>query len=135
MGKSLKRNDKILKDIPMMPNYEKELHWVRSGKTEQRKISFWQSVKAILLPVLLQVICVLIVSHFDPCNNNPRCMAGTITGFSAIIIIPPTLVILFFITLVEVGSRKVEYQKALTINSILAILPFVLIFMYLARIL
>ena len=115
-----------------MPNYEKDFHWERSGDIGQRKISFWQSTKVIILPILLQLVCVLIVSQFDPCRNNPGCMAGNITACSAILIIPPSLVILVFIAFIEAGSRKVEYRKALKINSVLALLPFVLVFLFLA---
>ena len=116
-----------------MPDYEKDLHWGKPGHMGQRKISFWQAIKIIVLPVLLQVVCVLIVSQFDPCNNNPGCMAGNITAYSAIFILPPSLVILAFLSFIEAGSRKVEYRKALKINSVLALLPFVLVFLFLAK--
>ncbi len=60
-------------------------------------------------------------------------MAGNITGFSAIFILPASLIILMFITFIEAGSRKVGYKKALKINSVLALLPFIPVFLLLAK--
>ena len=117
-----------------MPNYEKDFRWKKSRRIAQKKMSLQQSIKVIIIPLLLQVVCVLIVNYFDPCNNNPGCMAGNITGISALFILPLTLVILALITFIEVGSRKVDYKKALKFNSVLALLPFVLVFIFLSKI-
>jgi hypothetical protein len=116
-----------------MPDYEEELNWDSGGEKTDNKMSLGQSVKAIIIPLLIQVVCVLIVSIFDPCNNNPGCMAGNITAYSAILILPSTLVILLFVTFVEVIIKTVEYKKALKINSILAIVPFILVLLALAK--
>jgi len=55
-------------------------------------------------------------------------MAGSITAYSAIIILPATLVIMSLVALFEMGSKKINYYKALRVNSIIAIFPFILVF-------
>lgn len=114
-----------------MRNGEEDRSRERSEGGQSSQISFWQACKLVFTPLLLQVICVLVLHRFDPCTGNPGCMAGSITGYSAIFILPATMLVLLFLTFIEVTSRKARYTMALRINSMFALMLFVPVFFYL----
>ena len=112
-----------------MPSYGKQLNWKDDpGGLTRKKMSFKAALAAIAFPMLLQFLCLLVVSSVDPCRNNPGCMAGSLSGYTAILVLPASLLILLIATLIEWATGRVSGRTALIINTGLAALPFVLIF-------
>ncbi len=91
-------------------------------------MSGWAVIAAVAVPILAQVGCLLFLTTVDPCRNNPGCMAGSLSGYAAILIMPATVVVLLVATLIEWATGRVSGRVALTINATLALLPFALIF-------
>jgi hypothetical protein len=83
---------------------------------------------AIIVPILVQIACLFVVSSVDPCNSNPGCMAGTMTSYVAIFVLPASLLVLVIATIIEWATGKVSGRTALIINVCLALIPFALIF-------
>lgn len=85
-------------------------------------------IAAIAVPILLQIACLLVLSSIDPCNKNPGCMAGSITGYALILVMPASLLVLIIATIIEWVTDRVSGRTAVITNVSLALLPFVLIF-------
>jgi hypothetical protein len=83
---------------------------------------------AIAIPVLVQIACLLVLSSIDPCKNNTGCMAGSITGYALILVMPASVLVLIVATIIEWASGRIGGRAALKINVSLALLPFALIF-------
>ena len=91
-------------------------------------MSLKAAAAAVAIPSLLQAFCILVLSSIDPCNDNPGCMAGNVTTYAAILILPATLIILIVSTAIAFARRKMSGRRALITNSLFALAPFVLVF-------
>lgn len=110
-----------------MEDYNKGLKWGGDQDKIEYIMSIKQSIVTVFGPLLLQVVLVFFISAIDPCNNNPGCMAGSVTTYLVILILPSSFIILSLITYLEYISCKLSYYKSLTINIILASIPFVFV--------
>ena len=79
-----------------------------------------------LAPAGLHLGIALMLSRLDPCNNNPGCMAGSLSGYFLVLFTIPTLVLLTVFAVVQAFVSEPNFNRHLKINSILAIVPFVI---------
>ncbi len=70
----------------------------------------------------------LVLSSIDPCNQNPGCMAGNVTIYAAVLILPTTLILLIISTAIVFARGKMSGRRALITNSLFALAPFILVF-------
>jgi hypothetical protein len=114
-----------------MKPYAEKLGWTEAPGP-QGGMSFKQGVAAVLLPMAIQVACLFLLAAVDPCNNNPGCMAGSLTGYALVLLLPASLIFLIFLTLIEEAFKSIRFKVVLIVNSALAFLPFLGVFVLLA---
>jgi len=110
-----------------MQDYGKDLKWGEEQDEIVHLMSIKQSVFTVIGPIIFQIVLILFISAIDPCNNNPGCMAGSITAYAVLLVLPSSFVILSLISYFEYITGKVSFYNSLTINCVLAALPFVLV--------
>lgn len=111
-----------------MNDYKKALGWNdRAGSKPGRLMSWRQLILAVVIPLLIQWAIWYLLMINDPCNNNPGCMAGSISGYSLILIMLPSLLLVLLMGLFEVFVFNARYKTALVINTSTTIAPFLLI--------
>lgn len=94
----------------------------------ERKMSLMGAAAAVVIPMLMQGFLVLVLSSIDPCNSNPGCMAGNITIYVTILVLPATLLLLLISTAIAWARGKMSAQRAIVTNCCFALLPFVFVF-------
>ena len=112
-----------------MPSYAKQLKWKDAPQSMgPRRMSFLGALAAIAFPIVIQILCVIVLSFIDPCRNNPGCMTGSITAYAAILVIPASLLVLIFAAIFERAIGRISARNAIVVNSVVALVPFALIF-------
>jgi hypothetical protein len=59
-------------------------------------------------------------------------MAGSLTGYALVLLLPASPIFLIALTLIEAAFRSIRPKVVLIINSVLAFLPFLAVFVLLA---
>lgn len=91
-------------------------------------MSWLQTAGVALLPMVAQFLCLLELADRDACKNNPGCMAGSLSGYVAILLLPACAFLFVLLALIARWSRRVDPMNALVINLAVALLPFALLF-------
>lgn len=123
---------KAIKSVKSEPELEKsagqnKISSSSGAKTKPPKTAPLMLI-IILFPLAVHVFMFLILNANDPCNNNPGCMAGSVSGYFFFLLSIPTLVIILIAGLVQKSGVKENFKRYLLINSSIAIFPFVLSF-------
>ena len=84
------------------------------------------SGRNLLIPAIIHLLIIGIYSTIDPCNNNPGCMAGTLTVYFMMLFTGPTLIILLIANLMQCSLYSEKYSKYLVINISISLFPYVL---------
>lgn len=109
-----------------MRNYQEDLGWnVQDKKDMPYKVTFTQAFLTFFLPALSHFTILYAATHFDPCNGNPGCMAGTLSIYFFIFISLPTLVLLLISTLIQVMKKSLLFKRMLSINMTIALVPMI----------
>jgi len=86
-----------------------------------------------IVPLVLHLAIFSFASLYDPCNNNPGCMAGSLTAYFFILCTLPTIIILCITSLIQnhyLKSQPNKSSKYFKINIFIALVSFVLVFVF-----
>ena len=101
-----------------------EFDKISSNKQEHHGIHFLPVI--FLIPVGIHFIIFMILSAFDPCKNNPGCMAGSLSGYFLFLFSVPTVFIILVAAMFQKPRLIDKFKKYFLINTSIAVLPFIL---------